>query len=104
MPGEMLRETERARPAVGSKVIGDMRVPMKEADRPTLAELDLTKRDSSKAQNLANLSGAWTSGRANVFDTGERGVECRVRLNRGQNGCVRNLSVVSQTPGRGKIG
>jgi len=53
--GEMLAETERARPAVGSQVIGDVRVPMKETERPTLASLGLTKRESADAQKLAAL-------------------------------------------------
>ena len=53
--GAMLRETERARPAIGSKVIGNQRVPMKEDERPTLAELGLTKRESSEAQFLVEL-------------------------------------------------
>ncbi len=53
--GQMLKESERARPAVGSKVIGAQRVPMKDIERQTLAELGLTKRESSNAQMLASL-------------------------------------------------
>ena len=52
--GQILLETPKARPAVGSKVIGDKRVPMKDS-RPTLREIGLTKRDSSQAQKLARL-------------------------------------------------
>ena len=53
--GEMLKDTERARPAMGSKIIGNKRVPMKEKERPTLAELGLSKRESSRAQLIADL-------------------------------------------------
>jgi phage N-6-adenine-methyltransferase len=52
--GQMLIETPKARPAIGSKVIGDKRVPMKDS-RPTLHDIGLTKRDSSQAQKLARL-------------------------------------------------
>ena len=53
--GTMLKETKRARPAVGSKIIGSERVPMKD-DRPTLADLGLDKKTSMLAQRVANLS------------------------------------------------
>lgn len=53
--GEMLKETERAKPAVGSKVIGNIRLPMKDTKNPTLKEIGISKNESSKAQKLAEL-------------------------------------------------
>lgn len=53
--GEMLMGTERARPAIGSKVIGNVRLPMKDDERPTLSALGLTKNESAKAQQLAAI-------------------------------------------------
>jgi len=53
--GRMLKETPRARPAVGSKVIGNERVPMKDMERPTLANLGLDKKTSKLAQDIAML-------------------------------------------------
>ena len=50
-----LAQTERARPAVGSKVIGDKRVPMKDKERPTLTELGLSRKEPSEAQMLAAI-------------------------------------------------
>lgn len=50
--GEMLRETERAPAGRPAKKIGDGVLPISEA--PTLAELGLTKRESSEAQLLAS--------------------------------------------------
>ena len=54
--GEMLKETERARGAllVGRDIGGAPRVLPKD-DSPTLADLGLTKKESSEAQMLADL-------------------------------------------------
>jgi len=53
--GRMLRETPRARPAVGSQVIGTERVPMKDTERATLSDLGLDKKTSKLAQDIASL-------------------------------------------------
>lgn len=53
--GELLEATERARPAIGSKIIGSKRIPMKEQERPTLSDLGITKKGSSDAQFLSSL-------------------------------------------------
>ena len=50
--GQMLKETERA-PAGRPKLIGTTVVPINEY--PTLKELGLTKKDSARAQKLADL-------------------------------------------------
>ncbi len=47
--GEMLAQTERNVGAKGSIITGDIRVPVKDQS-PTLAELGLSKRESSEAQ------------------------------------------------------
>ena len=56
--GEMLLQTERAKGTAGAgrpKIGGDKREPPKPCAPPTLAELGLSKRDSSAAQKLARL-------------------------------------------------
>jgi hypothetical protein len=53
--GELLSQTERARPAVGSKVIGDRRVPMKDEERPTLSDLGLSKLVEDLSGKVENL-------------------------------------------------
>jgi len=53
--GTMLQATKRAKPAVGSKIIGSKRVPMKDPT-PTLADLGLDKKTSMLARRVANLS------------------------------------------------
>ena len=56
--GELLRDTERAK---GAKGIGPA-IAVTGCDRndpPTLAELGITKRESSKAQKLAALPADW---------------------------------------------
>lgn len=54
--GRMLKETPRARPAIGSIVIGNKREPMKDTERPTLEQLGLDKKTSKLAQDIAELS------------------------------------------------
>ena len=43
-----------ARPAIGSKIIGSKRVPMKDT-RPTLAEAGIDKKLSARAQKIASI-------------------------------------------------
>ena len=52
--GEMLRDTPRNVGAKGSAVTGGVQLPVRD-NTPTLAELGLTKRESSEAQKLATL-------------------------------------------------
>ena len=50
--GELLRETERNKGAKGSVVTGNVRVPVKDDTAPTLAELGITKNESSMGELL----------------------------------------------------
>ena len=52
--GVLLRESERNKGAKGSKVTGNHRAPVKD-DAPTLADLGITKKESSAAQKLLSL-------------------------------------------------
>ena len=59
--GQMLAETERAKGAMG---IGPIAVTYSNCNIPTLAELGLTKHDSSEAQRLAANPGTVEDARA----------------------------------------
>ncbi len=75
--GQLLKETERARPAIGSQFIGNERVPMKDTERLTLSELGLTKRDSAEAQMLATLP-------EEIFEAVKLGEKTRTQIRREQ--------------------
>jgi ParB family chromosome partitioning protein len=53
--GELLAATDRNKGAKGSFITGTVRVPVKD-DAPTLAELGIRKKESSRAQKLAKVS------------------------------------------------
>ena len=93
--GEMLLETERARPAVGSKVIGNERIPMKD-DRPTLAELGLTKRESAEAQLLAGLN-------QSAFDDVKTGKKTKTQVRREKNRMAVNAKIPNLPSGKFRV-
>ena len=75
--GQMLKETERNVGAKGSIVTGNHREPVKDTT-PTLADLGLTKKESSKAQALADIP-------QDKFDEVKQGIKTRTKATQEKN-------------------
>jgi len=82
--GEMIAETDLNKGAKGSVVTGTNRVPVKD-DRPTLADIGITKNESARAQR------AVISGKIANMEHGEMGLKVA-------NSSENNQSPNSDTP------